>query len=394
MSRAGRTPRTPMLPLLLAALANVIGFGVIVPLLPFFAGTAGATPQQVAWLFASFSLAQFLTAPLWGWLSDRVGRKPVILFSFAGSAATYIWLANAGGLTEIFAARILGGMMNGWLATSHAYIADTTAPDQRARGMGFIGAAFGVGFVIGPALGGYLVGGASPNFQLPILVAAAGSLVALTVALVGIREPVRRDRAARSSVRLHRVAAAAPIFAVMLGLHFCLFFVFSGMESVFALWCERVLAMGPRQVGYYLAFAGLCSVFVQGWLVGRLVGRFGEPLVFCFAVVSLAAGLALLPTTDVRVMLLPPLALLSIGFGLANPSLLSMMSRAAPDTIRGGALGLSQSAASLGRILGPAWAGFAFAAMGVVWPFYSGALVLGPVLVLSFILLKRFQRAD
>ncbi len=382
-----------MLPLLLAALANVIGFGVIVPLLPFYAGTAGATPQQVAWLFASFSLAQFLTAPLWGRLSDRVGRKPVILISFAGSAAAYIWLANAGGLTEIFAARILGGVMNGWLVTSQAYIADTTAPDQRARGMGLIGAAFGVGFVVGPALGGYLVGGASPNFQLPILVAAGGSMVALTVALVGIREPVRHERSSTARVRLQDVTATAPIFAVMLGLHFCLFFVFSGMESVFALWCERILGMGPRQVGYYLAFAGLCSVFVQGWLVGRLVGWFGEPLVFSLAVFCLAGGLAILPTTDVRLMLLPPLALLSVGFGLANPSLLSMMSSAAPDAIRGGALGLSQSAASLGRILGPAWGGFAFAALGVSWPFFSGALVLGPVLVLSFILLKRFQRA-
>ena len=382
-----------MLPLFLSALANVIGLGVIVPLLPFYAGNAGATPQQIAWLFAAFSLAQFLTAPLWGRLSDRVGRKPIIVFSFAGSAIAYLWLAHAGGLAEIFAARILGGVMNGWLATSHAYIADTTAPDRRARGMGFIGAAFGVGFVIGPALGGYLVGGATPNFQLPMMIAAGGSTIALAVAVIGIREPARHERAAKARVRLQAVTAAAPIFAVMLALHFCLFFVFSGMESTFALWCEAVLDMGPRQVGYYLAFAGVCGAFVQGWLVGRLVARMGEPLVFCIAVVTLAAGLAILPTTGTRPMLLLPIALLSIGFGLANPSLLSLMSRAAPDTIRGGALGLSQSAASLGRILGPTWGGFAFAAVGIAWPFYSGALMLGPVLVLAFILLKRFERA-
>jgi predicted MFS family arabinose efflux permease len=218
-------------------------------------------------------------------------------------------------------------------------------------------------------------------------------MVALAVAVFGIREPAQHERSAKARVRLQEVTAAAPIFAVMLALHFCLFFVFSGMESTFALWCDHVLGMGPRQVGYYLAFAGVCGAFVQGWLVGHLVARMGEPMVFCIAVVTLAAGLAILPTTDTRPMLLLPIALLSIGFGLANPSLLSLMSRAAPDTIRGGALGLSQSAASLGRILGPTWGGFAFAAVGVAWPFFSGALMLGPVLVLSFILLKRFERA-
>ena len=156
-----------MLPIFLAALANVVGLGVIVPLLPFYAERAGASPKEIAWLFAVFSLAQFVTAPFWGRLSDRIGRKPVMVVSFGGSALAYVWLAHAGDLTAIFLARAFAGVMNGWLATSQAYIADVTTPERRARGMGMLGAAFGIGFVIGPALGGYLVGGGDPDFRPP-----------------------------------------------------------------------------------------------------------------------------------------------------------------------------------------------------------------------------------
>lgn len=381
-----------MLPLFFAALSNVVGLGVIVPLLPFYAGEAGAGPAAIAWLFAAFSLAQFVTAPLWGRLSDRVGRKPVIAISFAGSVAGYLWLAEADGLTAIFLARIFSGAMNGWLATSQAYIADITTPERRARGMGVLGAAFGIGFVIGPALGGYLVGGDAPNFRLPMTIAAGGSGLALLVALVALREPDRHAAEAGMRTSLPALLRSAPITTAFIGFNFCLFFVFSGMESTFAVWCREVLDMGPRAVGYYLSFAGICAAFVQAWLVGRVVARAGEGPAIIAGFVALTAGLVLLPAVGTPPMLLPAIALLAMGFGFAHPSLLSLVSREASADIRGGALGLTQSGAALGRVFGPAWAGFAFAALGSSWPFLSGALVLVPVTVAAVYLSRRLSR--
>jgi len=381
-----------MLPLFFAALSNVVGLGVIVPLLPFYAGEAGAGPAAIAWLFAVFSLAQFVTAPLWGRLSDRIGRKPIIAISFAGSVAGYIWLAQADGLASIFLARIFSGAMNGWLATSQAYIADVTTPERRARGMGVLGAAFGIGFVIGPALGGYLVGGDVPNYRLPMTIAAGGSAIALLIALIALREPDRHAAEPGARTSLPALLRLAPITAAFVAFNFCLFYVFSGMESTFAVWCRAALDMGPRAVGYYLSFAGICAAFVQAWLVGRVVAWTGEGPAIIAGFVALTGGLLLLPAVAAPPMLLPAIALLAMGFGLANPSLLSLVSREAPADIRGGALGLMQSGASLGRVFGPAWAGFAFAALGISWPFLSGAIVLVPVIGAAVYLSRRISR--
>jgi DHA1 family tetracycline resistance protein-like MFS transporter len=380
-----------MLPLFIAALANVTSLGVIVPLLPFQAEGVGASPATIAWLFAVYSLTQFLTAPLWGRLSDRIGRKPVIAVSFAGSALAYLWLAYADSLVMIFVIRAVAGVMNGWLATGQAYIADITTPERRARGMGMLGAAFGVGFVIGPALGGYLVGSDTPNFRLPMLLAAGGSTVALLVTLVALREPERHVEQPHDRPWRALSGSSLGLIGVLIGLLFCMFFVFSGMESTFAVWCNKALAMGPRAVGYYLSFAGIVGVFVQAWLVGRLVAVIGEARVVSLALATLAVGLAVLPLASTPPMLLPSLALLSLGFGLGNPSLLSLISREAPAAVRGGAMGLSQSSSSLGRIVGPIWAGAAFGFIGRDWPFLSGALILIPVTFVAVVLARKLN---
>lgn len=382
-----------MLAIFLAALANVVGLGVIVPLLPYFALHHGASPLEAAALFSVFSLAQFLTAPLWGRLSDKIGRKPVILISFAGSAVGYLGLAFADDLLMIYLARIFSGVMNGWLATSQAYVADVTDDAGRAKGMGMLGAAFGLGFVFGPALGGYLAGADVINYQLPMLIAAAGSTIAFIVCAVKLREPERHVRNDISAVKFLPQLTAAPILCTLVILYFGMFFVFAGMESTLALWCERVLDMGPRQVGYYMAFAGICGVIVQGGLVGRLVPRMGEARVVIMGLLFTGAGLIGLPFVTERIWLLLPIALLFIGFGFANPSFQSLISRAAPDTMRGGIMGVAQSANSLGRILGPYWAGFAFTSIGVAWPFLSGTAILLPILAVTFLLAGRITRS-
>jgi len=381
-----------MLAIFLAALANVIGLGIIVPLLPYFALHHGASAGEAAWLFSVFSLAQFATAPLWGLLSDKIGRKPVILISFLGSTAAYLWLAFADTLLTIYLARIFAGVMNGWLATSQAYVADVTDEESRAKGMGMLGAAFGLGFIFGPALGGYLAGEADVNYQLPMIFAAVGSAAAFAISAVLLREPERHQTRIESTLSFLPKLYAIPSLVTMIVLYFALFFVFSGMESTLALWCDKVLGMGPQQVGYYLAFAGICGVIVQGWLVGKLAPKIGESRLVLIGLFTLAVGLAGLPYVPEPIWLVLPIALLSIGFGFANPSLQSLISRAAPDNLRGGTMGVAQSANSLGRILGPAWAGYAFLAVGVAAPFLSGALLLIPVLIVTAILAGRIKK--
>ena len=380
-----------MLAIFLAALANVIGLGVIVPLLPYFALHHGASAGEAAWLFSVFSLAQFLTAPLWGLLSDKIGRKPVILISFLGSTAAYLWLAFADTLLTIYLARIFAGVMNGWLATSQAFVADVTDEEGRAKGMGMLGAAFGLGFIFGPALGGYLAGEADVNYQLPMIIAAVGSAAAFAISAVMLREPERHQTRGESTLTFLPKLYAIPSLVTIIALYFALFFVFSGMEATLALWCDKVLGMGPQQVGYYLAFAGICGVIVQGWLVGKLAPKIGESRLVLIGLFTLAIGLAGLPYVPEPIWLVLPIALLSIGFGFANPSLQSLISRAAPENLRGGTMGVAQSANSLGRILGPAWAGYALLAVGVAAPFVSGAVLLIPVLIVTAILARRIN---
>ena len=372
-----------MLPVFLSTCAIVIGLGAVVPLLPYYAIRFGATPLEVALLFAIYSACQFVVAPLWGRLSDRVGRKPVILLCFAGTAASYIWLAWVQGLGELFANRALAGAMAGWLVAGQAWVADTTEPGRRARGMGFLGAAFGIGFMIGPLIGAAAVGGAEPDFLPPILFSAAASILALVIGAILIREPARHATRETVGAATARRIFSIPVLRFLLGIYFASFLAFAGLESTFALWGKAALELGPRDVGILLFFAGFCMVIVQGGLIGRLASRFGETRLVIAGLLLLILGFVAIPPATSMALLLPAFALLAIGQGLCNPSIQSLVSRAAPADWKGGALGGAQSAASMGRILGPVWAGLAFTVLGRDWPFFGGALLLVPVVVLA-----------
>jgi DHA1 family tetracycline resistance protein-like MFS transporter len=380
-----------MLPLFLATCAIVVGLGMVVPLLPFYAGRFGASAVEVTWLFAIYSACNFLAAPVWGRLSDRIGRKPVILICFAGTAVSYVWLAYVSGLGELFASRALAGAMGGWMAAGQGWVADSTGPDRRARGMGMLGAAFGIGFVIGPFLGALAVGGKVPNFELPILASAGASVLALAIGAVLIREPARHTVREEDRTAALRVFSM-PLLLMLMAVYFAGFFVFSGLESTFALWGEAVLDLGPREVGLLLGFAGICMAIVQGGLLGRLAHRFGEARLVLAGIVALMAGLLAIPPAVNGWWLMPAFALLALGQGITNPSLQSLVSRIAPSDWKGGALGAAQAAASMGRILGPVWAGLAFTAIGVDWPFLGGALMLLPVFVLAVYAGRRMRR--
>jgi DHA1 family tetracycline resistance protein-like MFS transporter len=368
--------------LLLIVFIDLVGFGMVIPLLPFYAEHYGASPAAVTLLMAVYSLMQFVTAPLLGALSDRWGRKRVLVLSLAGGAVGYLVMAGAGSLAVLFLARALAGAMAGNVAAAQAYIADITGPADRARGMGLFGAAFGLGFVVGPAVGGALagVGGGGVNFVLPPLAAAGASACALVLAVLTLREARAPDAAPRRRAGgwLAPLAAARANVALrpLVLTFFLVVFAFAGLEATFALWAERQLAWGPGEVGAAFAGVGVVAVAVQGGAIGPLTRRLGEERVLRLGVVALVCGFVGLPFAADAFVAAVALAALAAGFALANPSLNSLISRRAAADAQGATLGVAQSASSLARILGPVFAGAVFTAGGRAAPYLASAAIL------------------
>ncbi len=389
--------RGPLAAIFLTVFVDLVGFGVIVPLLPFYAEHYRASPQTVTLLMAVYSFTQFFAAPLWGRLSDRRGRKPVLMASLAGIALSYVWLAFAGSLWELFAARALAGVMAGNIAAAQAYVADVTPPEKRAQGMGLIGAAFGLGFILGPAIGGLLAGAdpANPRLVAPGLAAAGLSFLALLLAGLWLRESLPSapdaERAAEPASALGRLAVLArglgePELRLAIVLLFLVTFVFAGMESIFALWSERTFGWGAAQNGYVFAYTGIFAALVQGGLIRRLARRFGEGRLVLHGALALGLGLLAIPYARSLPILLGAMALLAYGAGVSNPSLSSLISLRSAQGERGATLGIAQSASSLARILGPALAGLDFAVFGRNGPFFAGATVMLGALLLALFL--------
>lgn len=373
-----------MTALFLIVLVDLIGFGIIIPLLPFYAEHFGATPFQVGLVMAAYSMAQLIAAPLWGRLSDRIGRRPVLLGTLAGMTIGSAALAFVDSLFVLFVVRIATGFMAGNISTAFAYVSDVTTPATRARGMGIVGAAFGVGFVAGPAIGGILAG-ADPlaaDFRTPALAAAGLSLLAMTLAAVRLPESMTPEaRAAARAAKIRPFAAwrdmmGRPRLRRLVGLMFGATFVFAGMEATFAMWSERQFGWGPEPNGYLFAMIGILSAAIQGGLIGRLAHRFGESRLIPIGAALLALGLGAIPLASSPILLVPAMLLAGAGFSLMSPSLSSLISLEAAETERGAVMGLSRSAATLGRVLGPAWGGAVFGMIGKDAPYAFGAVLM------------------
>ena len=388
--------------LFLIVLIDLIGFGIIIPLLPFYAEHFDADPDVVALLMATYSFTQFLAAPLWGRMSDRVGRRPVLIASLAGAVVSYVWLGFADSLWALFAARAMGGLMAGNISAAFAYVADVTTRADRARGMGRIGAAFGLGFIIGPAVGGLLAGPdpATANYQLPALAAAGLSLAAFILALALLREslsPAVRARLAGQPAE-RGLAPFADVLrrarmGLLIGLTFLVTFVFAGMEATFAMWSERQFGWGPEHNGYLFAFVGLLGTTVQGGLVGRLARRFGEARLIVQGAVALTVGLVLVPFAETVLILLVAMVFLVYGFSVSTPSLNSLISLQVGEDEQGKVLGVTRSVSTLARVIGPAWAGFLFSTLGRNGPYFGGAVVMIGVLILGLRVLRRTPKS-
>jgi DHA1 family tetracycline resistance protein-like MFS transporter len=359
--------------LFLAVLTNLIGFGIIIPLLPFYGQAMGASELQIGLLFASFSVAQLLSSPVWGTLSDRYGRKPFLLLGLLGAAAGFVIMALAPSLEWLFIARLVDGACGGMIATVRAYLSDVLEERERARGFGFIGAAFGIGFIAGPALGSLLV---QWNLKAPAWAAAALSLLAAAVVLLWLPEP-SQHRPLQRGILVRRVAELWGLPALRPLLLFDLLYwsCQAVYQTGFALFLYRRFGASEAQVGALLAVAGGIGVLTQLVLVGRVTRRWGETRTLVVGTLLAALGLgaaALVPTIPLFVLCLVPAA---VGAGLASPALLSLLSRTTPQPLQGSLQGVTTSLESFARIVGPIW-GNGLLQFGLSLPFLSAAAVL------------------
>ncbi len=364
---------------------DLLGFGIIIPQLPFYGVHFGASPTAVTLLMSCYSLAQFFMSPVLGRLSDRIGRRPVLLVSMICSCLAYLWLGFASALWMLFAARLLAGAGAGNISAAQAYITDITSSEARAKGMGMIGVAFGLGFTIGPWLGG-VVAGSNPtpqDLQRPAFLAAGLSALAFLLVIALLKEslPQTGAPAARANRwELARTSMGRPTLRLLILLFFAITAAFAGMETTFALWTKDAFGWGPAQVGWLFFFVGCVLIVVQGVLIGPLSRWLGEARLVLIGSAAIALGLGAITLASGLAILLFASACLAIGMGLLNPSINSLISRQAGIDERGGIMGVAQSGASLARVVGPAVAGPLFELFGRNAPYYAGALVMLGVL--------------
>jgi len=371
-------------PVLLTVFLDLLGFGLVIPLLSFFVEDYGATPLQVTLLMAAYSLAQFVAAPMWGAVSDRVGRRPVLLVSTAATAVALVAFALAPNLGWLFVFRTLNGLAAANIPTAQAYVADVTDGPDRARGMGLIGAAFGIGFSVGPLVGGWL---SVYGLATPILVAAA--LSALNFLWVALRLPESRPPASavasdpgrrRRSLdpRQHMQALTHPVVGLSIVLVFVAGCAFAMLESTFTLVAEHVWGLAPKDVGTLFGIIGGVGIVIQGGLIGRLSRAFGEPALVLAGFALTGSGMLWLGSCAAGWPVYVGVLLVAMGSSLSNPSLNSLISRATDADEQGAVLGTAQSLGALARAVAPGLGGWLY----VAWQ-PTAALVAGGVIMLA-----------
>jgi DHA1 family tetracycline resistance protein-like MFS transporter len=379
---------------------DLIGFGVVLPILPLYAKEFGASEATAAALIAAFSAAQFVCSPLLGRLSDRIGRKPVLLFSLAGTAVASLITGLAGSVAILFVGRIVDGVSGASVSVAQAAVADVASPEERPHLLGLLGAAFGLGFVAGPAIGALA---ALSDRRLPFYIAAAIAGVNAVVAVFRLPEthrpgqssgsegPIAGTEPVENTASVHGhvpVSAEVSAFRIpgvgrLVLASFLSLVAFSGFESTFALFANDRLDLHLSSTGAVFAVVGLVIVVVQGGMVRPTVRSLGERPVLLGGMAVMAVGLLLLALVHSWLLLVPALLALTVGQGLSSPTLSSELAGKVTADRRGGVLGLQQAAGGLARVIGPIAAGFALEHLGAGVPYVVGAvLVAGAVFAL------------
>lgn len=360
---------------------DLLGFSLILPLLPFYAETYGATPTQVGLLVASYAAAQLLGAPLLGRLSDRFGRRPVLIISIFGTFVGFLMLGFAQSLWMLFASRLLDGFTGGNISVAQAYITDITDEKNRARGLGLVGAAFGLGFIIGPAIGGTL---SVYGFALPAFVAAGFSLLALLGVIIflpeSLTEDTRRDMASRQvdefKLKNFWQAVTRPRVGPLLNVRFFYGLAFTTFTTIFPLYALYKLDLDAQATGYVLAYVGALVVFVQGFLVGRLADRYRERYLIFISLIVMTFSLFAWAATPNLVILLVVLMPLAFSAGVLNTVINSSLSKSVYSEEVGGTLGLSASLESLTRVISPTAGGYLLGSLGPWAPGVAGGIIM------------------
>lgn len=367
----------------LTVFLDLVGFGIVLPLLPFYATELGASPFEVGLIIASYSAMQFLFAPIWGALSDHFGRRPLLLVGLFGSAVSYVVFGLASTLEVLLLSRVIAGIMGANIPVAQAYIADSTTHEGRARGMGLIGAAFGLGFIFGPAIGG----GLSPwGYGVPGFVAAGLSLAAAGAAWFWLPESLAPENRVKGgpgplSAVTGRARAASQVLARKrlrdpIGVFFLGTMGFAGFTTIFPLFLENPLGLTALYAGGMFALVGMVSAGVQGALIGPMVERYGEQANAALGGALLSAGVIAMGLAQSIVATIVSLLAVGLGWGLLAPSLQSLVSRRALANEQGQVLGVNQSAGALARVIGPVAAGWAYGALGPGMGFVAGGLLI------------------
>ncbi|HWG89588.1 MAG TPA: MFS transporter, partial [Candidatus Thermoplasmatota archaeon] len=358
----------------------------------------GVSEGWAGLLMASYSLMQFLFAPVWGRLSDRYGRRPVILVSLAGSVVTLALAGLATSFWMLLAARALAGVAGANISAAQAYVADVTTPENRAKGMGMVGAAIGLGFVLGPGFGGFL---GQWGYALPAFVASGLAAVNLALAFLLLRESLPAGGPAEVNRRSKlldlaalRASASRPVVGGVLAAGFLFLVAFSAMEATFSFWARDQHGWDQTEVGYLFFFIGIVLVGVQGGAIGPLTRRFGEARLLVAGLLLVTAGLVALPFATTLPLVLGAAALLALGAGLSTPSMSSLLSRSTEASNQGATLGLFQSLQSLGRVAGPVWGTLAFTHLGMGSPFLLGAALTAVVVAVALAVMREVSKAE
>ncbi|MEP6914345.1 MAG: MFS transporter [Acidobacteriota bacterium] len=370
----------PLFVIFITLFVNLVGFGIIIPLLPFYAQTFGASPLVIGLLFASFSLSQLVAAPLLGDLSDRWGRRPILIFSLLGTVVSFVMLATATSLTLLFAARVVDGLSGGNITTARAYIADITTEENRAKAFGVLGAAFGLGFIVGPALGAAF---SRISYTAPIWAAAAITVVATIMAWVWLPETVHRAQAGRAPWRALGELWRRVNLRILFTIDFVYWTAFAVYQTTFALFGAHRFGFDAAHIGYLLSAFGFVGVVVQGALVAPIVRLLGERRTLGIGLLFAAVGWggsALTHSVPVFVAMLVPGA---IGIGLCNATLSALISNSAGPQEQGRVQGAAGALESLGRTIGPVWGNGTLQRFGEGTAYGSAAIALMAVAALT-----------
>jgi MFS family permease len=366
--------------LIAVSFIDMLGFAIILPILPFYALELDATPEMVGWLIASFSIAQLIASPLWGRLSDRAGRRPVLLISLFASSVAFLVFGFATSLWMLFLSRVVQGAGGGTTGVAHAYVSDTVAPADRARALGWLSAATAAGFMMGPAIGSAAtsLGSAAPG-----LIASGLCLLNVLAAWKFLPESRRSDaapprrrpvwHAAWEVVRQPSAPAARLIWIYGVGM-----LAFSLLTSILALWLEARFRVTAATIGYFFVYSGLLSLVMRSLLLGPAIERLGEVGAMRLGTVLLALGLLLYPAAPNIWVLAAIMPLVPIGTALLFPATTSLLSSAAVQNELGTTMGVAQTFAGVSRVIAPIVGTIAFQRLGVDAPFLlSGLVVLG-----------------